>query len=512
MKTRLAIFLATLMLFGVMLPVYADTVIDYVLYTDIRTYINDVEITSYNIKGNTAVVVEDLASYGFDVAWDGTARTLKVVRNAGKTVTGAAVTATSGGKVGDKAMPVYATDIKTYLDGKETESYNVGGRTIVYVDDLAKLYASDYKWDPSAKTLKAVLSGSAPAQSEPSAPAKSYDVSKAVLCYHLIDKSSVKANLGHFDNEGEENIFDNDSGTKWCTNVNDFNNGKHEVIVEWTMTEPVVLVCYKITTANDDVEWPGRIPKAWTLEAKEKKNSKWVVIDKETSASIPKKNLTDSDLFLIDEPGEYQYYRLVITGNQGGIEVYQFSELKLYAADIEEPYEPWNGKKAVELIDFLHEKGKKSDSGYYYKGVSSEYNGGRLYCTVTQYSPSMGLVVTSYLEDENEKQVYDIQLGLNYDNDGIKHVMYWDADNNEYYLDIDAREIYYSTSSFVKTYSFSNYLEDLKAYKADDTEASDEIKNSILSALRTLLTDTCEVFIYWDLDITMEDFGFTNHN
>ena len=159
MKTRLAILMAAVMLLLAVLPIYADTVIDYVLYTDIRTYINDIEITSYNIKGNTAVVVEDLANYGFDVAWNGAARTLKVVRNTGKAITGSAVTSTSGGRVGDRAMPVYATDIKTFLDGVETESYNVGGRTIVFVDNLAALYADDYKWNQSAKTLRAVLSG-----------------------------------------------------------------------------------------------------------------------------------------------------------------------------------------------------------------------------------------------------------------------------------------------------------------------------------------------------------------
>jgi len=157
-RMMIIIFVMTMIITSAM-PVFADTIIDYVLYTDIRTYINDIEITSYNIKGYTAVVVEDLANYGFDVAWDGAARTLKVARNTGKAVTGAAVSTTSGGKVGDKAMPVYATDIKTYLDGQEVESYNVGGRTIVYVDKLAELYASDYKWDASAKTLSAVLKG-----------------------------------------------------------------------------------------------------------------------------------------------------------------------------------------------------------------------------------------------------------------------------------------------------------------------------------------------------------------
>ncbi len=159
-RMMIIIFVMTMIITSAM-PVFADTIIDYVLYTDIRTYINDIEITSYNIKGYTAVVVEDLANYGFDVAWDGAARTLKVARNTGKAVTGAAVSTTSGGKVGDKAMPVYATDIKTYLDGQEVESYNVGGRTIVYVDKLAELYAEDYKWDSAAKTLSAKLTGGA---------------------------------------------------------------------------------------------------------------------------------------------------------------------------------------------------------------------------------------------------------------------------------------------------------------------------------------------------------------
>ncbi len=170
-KRILTAVLAAVLILAAALPSFAaDKIIDYVLYTDIRTYINNVEITSYNIKGNTAVVVEDLLNYGFDVVWDGAARTLKVTRNASKPVTGAEVKATSGGKIGDKAMPVYATDIKTYLDGKETESYNVGGQTIVYVDDLAKLYASDYQWDQNTRTLKAVLSGSAAAPAAPAAP------------------------------------------------------------------------------------------------------------------------------------------------------------------------------------------------------------------------------------------------------------------------------------------------------------------------------------------------------
>ncbi len=349
--------LATIMLLAAALPVYADTIIDYVLYTDIKTYINDVEITSYNIKGNTAVVVEDLASYGFDVAWDGTARTLKVVRNSGKAITGAAVTATSGGKVGDKAMPVYATDIKTYLDGKETESYNVGGRTIVYVDDLAKLYASDYKWDPTAKTLKAMLSGSAAAKVE--------------------------------------------------------------------------------------------------------------------------------------------------------------TETKTEESTTETPYEAWNFKKVLELREFIHENGEldSTNEEFYYKGVVDEYdNGGKIHFGINAHWNSLIVVAESFLYDADDKLIYDIQVALNYDDDGIKEVHYYDADENKYHFNIDAREVYYSTSSSSMTFSSSTYLDDLKVYKEDGTEASDEVKNAALSALRVLLSDANSVFEYWGLDMTMDDFGFTAHN
>ena len=191
-----AMLLAAVMLLAAA-PVYAaDKIIDYVLYTDIRTYINNVEITSYNIQGYTAVVVEDLLTYGFDVVWDGAARTLKVTRNAAKAVTGSAVSATTGGKVGEKAMPVYATDIKTYLDGKETKSYNVGGRTIVYVDDLALLYAADYQWDAAARTLKAVWSGSAAAEAAPAEGDIDSDIETETLFSILREGESRSGTFG----------------------------------------------------------------------------------------------------------------------------------------------------------------------------------------------------------------------------------------------------------------------------------------------------------------------------
>ena len=139
-KRLLSLALAVLLALSVTVPAAADTVSDWVLYTNVRTFINGVEISSFNINGYTAVVVEDLAEYGFDVVWDGAAATLSAARNPAKEVTGTAVAAVSGGAPGEPAMPVYATNIRTYFDGEMFESYNVGGRTIVYMDDLAEKY------------------------------------------------------------------------------------------------------------------------------------------------------------------------------------------------------------------------------------------------------------------------------------------------------------------------------------------------------------------------------------
>ena len=73
--------------------VYAATpkigdVINHVLATDIVAYINGQPINSYNIDSNTAVVVEQLDKYGFDISWDGALRQLNVTRSVGKNISG----------------------------------------------------------------------------------------------------------------------------------------------------------------------------------------------------------------------------------------------------------------------------------------------------------------------------------------------------------------------------------------------------------------------------------------
>ena len=129
------------------------------LYTDIIAYIDSLPIRSYNIAGYTAVIVEDLEDYGFDVVWDAEKRALYASRDASETASGEYAPQSSGHKNGDYAGDVYYTDIVAYFDGAAVKSFNIGGRTAVYADDIARMYGSSYVWDESARTLSLTLGG-----------------------------------------------------------------------------------------------------------------------------------------------------------------------------------------------------------------------------------------------------------------------------------------------------------------------------------------------------------------
>ena len=128
----------------------AGSVINKVLHTDIMCKIGGKAIRSYNIDGNTAIVAEDLLNYGFGVAWDGEARTLSVTKGSGEAL-GKGDIPKDTAEVGSYAMDVYATDITTYVDGKKVKGYNIGGYTIIFVDDLAAF--GNVSWNGDAREI-----------------------------------------------------------------------------------------------------------------------------------------------------------------------------------------------------------------------------------------------------------------------------------------------------------------------------------------------------------------------
>ncbi len=133
-----------------------------VLSTDIVTYIENIKVPSFNIAGRTAVVVENLnaMSLPFGVSYDDASRTL--------TIADSDIFGTGGrgffhfdGKlskkpVGTPIMDVLYTDIKTVYNGTVLESFNIGGFTCVYADDLAK-ECGIYEWSEEARTVNVYI-------------------------------------------------------------------------------------------------------------------------------------------------------------------------------------------------------------------------------------------------------------------------------------------------------------------------------------------------------------------
>lgn len=128
------------------------TVIGSVLSTDIRAFVNGEAIHSMNIGGSTAIAVEDLRSYGFDVSWDPLERQVEIHPNPAKTVR-STYTPDSGGNqaVGNKIADVLATNIHTVSLGKEIPSFNINGTTAVLLQDLAPLLGS-LEWNEKTRT------------------------------------------------------------------------------------------------------------------------------------------------------------------------------------------------------------------------------------------------------------------------------------------------------------------------------------------------------------------------
>ena len=126
-------------------------VVDYVLATNIRAFIDGYEIPSYNISDRLGIVAEDLRGYGFDVVWNPEALTLSITKNQWG-VTSPIETSTSGKKT-NASIPVYSTNIVTYVDGEEVESFNIGGYTIIYLRELERYGTCMYDHDCAASMV-----------------------------------------------------------------------------------------------------------------------------------------------------------------------------------------------------------------------------------------------------------------------------------------------------------------------------------------------------------------------
>lgn len=141
--------------------------------------------------------------------------------------------------------------------------------------------------------------------------------------YDKIDQSTVDGDEGMKETNRVQLALDNDITTKWCVTPT---ASDKSVTMTWSMTEPVRVDAYAISTANDALD---RNPDAWTLYARNSEDEEWVAISVVTKGDLPKELRTVSDVFVIENPTAYQYYKFTVTKNFNSGSLYQFSELIL---------------------------------------------------------------------------------------------------------------------------------------------------------------------------------------
>lgn len=178
MKRLTSSFLLLMMLLALCAPVgaAAPKVIDHARPTNITAQIDGHPLRSYNVGNHIAVVAEDLRDYGFEVDWDANAWTLRITR--GETPSVWPDYAPEDADT--KSLPVYASTIKTYVGDTPVGSFNIGGRTLVWLRDLSAF--GSVAWDPKACVSSLTLGDS----TIPANPVSESNKKLHILMYHSI--------------------------------------------------------------------------------------------------------------------------------------------------------------------------------------------------------------------------------------------------------------------------------------------------------------------------------------
>lgn len=160
MKKILSVILGLIIVFILSVSVLAANgdVVGHIYSTDIRAYINGVEVESYNIGGKTAVVIEDiLRENNHQYIYDDLTRTLKFFSlNPDCLVEEKAQNKAKPGKV---IGNIYETDIKTSIYDVTIPTYNIGGKTAVAIEDLGydgafSPIGGKFIWNEAERTIE----------------------------------------------------------------------------------------------------------------------------------------------------------------------------------------------------------------------------------------------------------------------------------------------------------------------------------------------------------------------
>lgn len=146
MKKILSLAITFILIFSCYVNSFAEIgdIAGYIYSTDIVAYIDGMEIPSYNIGGQTAVIAEDLTAYGFSVVWYEQRRVLHI-DSVGMPEKLPEYKPEKAKNIGKKVGNIYESDITVYLNGAETQSFNIGGKTAIIIENIGSL---DYKKAP----------------------------------------------------------------------------------------------------------------------------------------------------------------------------------------------------------------------------------------------------------------------------------------------------------------------------------------------------------------------------
>ena len=119
--------------------------------------------------------------------------------------------------------------------------------------------------------------------------------------------------------ESYENIFDNNTKTKWFSWRD---SGEEVWFVEFNSRYPIVPKGYKLFTGNDTQYYPGRNPTKWKLFGKYDETDEWTLLDerdtdKNPADALPAANQTEKSFTIKNEDDDdYQYFRLEISDSK----------------------------------------------------------------------------------------------------------------------------------------------------------------------------------------------------
>lgn len=124
--------------------------------------------------------------------------------------------------------------------------------------------------------------------------------------------------------EVKENLVDGESRTKWLS-------FESTAWLEFDLTEPVEVVTYSLTSADDHDE---RDPKDWTLQGSADGET-WTDLDTRTGQTFSERFQTKSYDFETDKA--YQHFRLNITENNGATDATQLADVQFSDGDTSTP-------------------------------------------------------------------------------------------------------------------------------------------------------------------------------